>query len=149
MIVIFNRGNPTRASRLNLACMTAEATFRPQWAYWINGSIFCRSSRLLRLNSISHMGSEIRYVLNTTSKQGHPTGIDPATSSSEEQSRNLSANTPPFPNGSGNFRWLSVEDGIHRATVDVTADAEVWVRSRTASTKAFTSTYASLNLRCK
>ena len=26
VVVVFNRGNPTRASRLNLACVTAEAT---------------------------------------------------------------------------------------------------------------------------
>ena len=66
--VVINRGNPTRASRLNLACMTAEATIRPQWVYWLSGSIFCRPSRLLRPNSICHMGSETRYVWNATSK---------------------------------------------------------------------------------
>ena len=60
--VVFNRGNPTPASRLNLACTMAEATIRPQWVYWLSGSIFCRPSRLLRPSSISHMGSETRYV---------------------------------------------------------------------------------------
>ena len=57
---------------------------------------FCRPRRLLRPNSICHMGSETRYVWNTTSEQEHPTGIDPANSSSEEQCRNHSANARPF-----------------------------------------------------
>ena len=48
----FYRGNPTRASRLNLACTTAEATIRPQWVYWLSGSIFCRPSGLQRPSSI-------------------------------------------------------------------------------------------------
>ena len=79
VVVVFNRGNPTRASRLNLACTTAEATIRPQWVYWLSGSIFCRPSRLLRPCGPIHFpyGLGTRYVWNTTSKQGHPTGIDP------------------------------------------------------------------------
>ena len=51
-LVVVNRGNLTRALRLNLAYMIAEAIIRPQCEL-AHRSIFCRPSRLLRLNSIA------------------------------------------------------------------------------------------------
>ena len=65
VIVVFNRGNPTRASRLNLACMTAEATIQPQWVYWLSGSIFCRPIGLLRPEFYLPCGLGDTHVLIT------------------------------------------------------------------------------------